>query len=130
MEVLSVPKTGFSFEKLGFDNYKDWVYYITLLLRKEGCWKVFQEEVEAIDLARREKREPATFEYDEEDVDKAEKALAFICMSIGNAQRVHVRGADTPGEAWVALRDAFKNKGNEDPTVLKMKFLRLQLEEG
>ena len=124
-ESIVYGKTSFSFEKLSFDNYKDWEFNMTMLLRKEGVWKVFQDEIKQILL-----EDGTSYRYPAEAEEKSEKALSLIAMSVDKAQRVHLKGADTPGEAWLALRNAFKNKGSEDPTVLKMKFNRIFMRDG
>lgn len=132
-EFVVGGKSGFSFEKLDFDNYKDWEFNVTMLLRKEGVWNVFQAEVSWLEEERdhtSEDEEVSEYKYSDSLEEKAEKALSIICMSVGKAQRVHVRGIDTPGAAWLALKYAFKNKGSEDPTVLKMKFNRSFMNEG
>lgn len=121
--AFSASKGAFAIEKLGFDNYRDWAYEMEHFLRKENCWKVFQPELAALD-------QKASYSYDTKTEEAAERAYAYICMAIEKAQRVYVRGTSTPGQAWRALERVYRNKGNDDPEVLKMRFLNLQLAEG
>lgn len=81
-----------SIEKLeGLTNYSTWKFAIKMLLTLEGLWQCVQGT--------------------HSDVNRDDRALARICLSLQPALYQYVRGCATAKEAWQKLADCFEDKG-------------------
>lgn len=88
-----------SIEKLrGRDNYLDWKFQMSALLKLDGLWYCVSGSPPAnLDAAAKARHE--------------EKALSKIILSLDKSTYPHVMQSKTALEAWNALEKAFEDKG-------------------
>lgn len=108
-----------NFEKLGNENYFTWKYRMEMLLKKEGVWRILSED-------RPSNLVPATLST---WIDKDEKAMALIGLSVLDNQLQHIRKAMSAKESWKALQDFHEQKTLVNTTTLMRKLWDLKLIE-
>src|SRR5260370_40810671 len=87
--------------KLIKDNYYDWKFSISLVLRKAkaNCWDVIQN-------AKRDKSGDRKVPKD--GVDKADEALTIIRLTLDPSQYKLVNQCENGAEAWYKLADHYE----------------------
>ena len=104
---------GVRMEKLSSDNYANWKFKVKMILIKEDLWDVVNETVAE--------------GSDEADIAKKKrKALATICLLVGDGQLVHVKDVEDPSRAWKALETYFERSTLGNRLFLRKKFLGMK----
>src|SRR5690349_11415352 len=108
MSVSTSTETFRTIEKLDENNYLDWVFKIQMILDEKdlmdivtGVEKRPEEPAEPVDTVEKKELLKDYKAYDK----RAKKALATICLSLGDSQIAHVRSCKTANEAWLKLKD-------------------------
>jgi hypothetical protein len=99
----SIPKLA------GAENYHDWKFTITMLLRRAKCWNIISETTEE------DKRDEAWKKA-------AEEALTSIGLTIQPSQYGHIWAAKDGTEAGKALADVYKKNSHTTHIALKQQF--------
>jgi hypothetical protein len=99
----SIPKL------IGAENYHNWKFTVTMLLRRAGCWNVVSETIEE------DKKDEAWKKA-------AEEALTYIGLTIQLSQYGHIRTARDGAEAWKALAKVYEKNSRATRIALKRQF--------
>lgn len=98
MASNDVSHVGINIEKLkGRQNYSDWKFQMTALLKLDGLWGYVTGQVVEPDQTVKTRQE--------------EKTLSKLILSLDKSTFPHVMQATTAREAWTALEKAFEDKG-------------------
>lgn len=108
-----------SFEKLSNENYFTWKYRMEMLLKKEMVWRTLSET----QPAATETTARATW------LEKDEKAMALIGLSVMDNQLQHIRNSKTAKESWDSLKSFHEQKTLVNKTTLMRKLWDLKLTE-
>lgn len=108
-----------SFEKLNNDNYFTWKYRTEMLLKKEKVWKTITETQPGATEAA------ALTNWLEKD----EKAMAIIGLSVADNQLQHIRNSTTAKESWTSLKSFHEQNTLVNTTTLMRKLWDLKLSE-
>lgn len=112
--------TKLSIEKLDNGNYFTWKYRIEMLLKKEGLWKILSQS-----------RPAATAPATELNswLEKDEKAMAIIGLSVMDNQLQHIRNMTSAMDSWKALQNFHEQKTLVNTTTLMRNLWDLKLNE-
>jgi hypothetical protein len=95
--------------KLDGQNYHDWKFAMSMVLRRAGCWEVVSTKTEES-------------KKDEAWTKAAEEALSYIGLTVMPNQYSHIRTATNGAEAWKALADVYEKNSRATRISLKRQF--------
>jgi hypothetical protein len=96
-----------SVPKLNGQNYHDWKFAISMVLRHSGCWDVITEKVTA---STRDAQS------------KAEEGLTSIGLTIEPSQYQYIRDCSDGIDAWKALKKVYEKNSRANRIALKRQF--------
>ena len=100
--------TKWSIEKFDGVNFHLWKFKMQMVLEEKGLYYCVQEGVEKNSNSA------------EKAADR--KALATICLALGDSQLMHVRNASCANEAWTKLEKNFEMTGLANAIFLRRRF--------
>jgi hypothetical protein len=103
--------------KLDGNNYHDWKFAISMVLRRAGCWDVLMIE------------KPVTRTSGEDWDKKAEESLTYIGLTISQNQYGYIRDSTDGPSAWKALADIYEKNSRATRISLKRQFYGYQHDE-
>jgi len=99
-----------SISRLNGDNYHDWKFAVSMLMRSRGCWNVVSGGIKKADA-------------DAADwTKKAEDGLTIIGLTVDPSQYVHIRDCTDGVAAWAALQGAYEKNSRATRISLKRQF--------
>lgn len=106
--LTSVPKLT------GIDNYYDWKFAISMVLRRAGCWEVVNGDT----------KQPTkdTTRSAEDWTEKSEQGLTAIGLTVDPSQYHYIRDASTGPDAWTKLSAVYEKKSRANRVALKRQF--------
>jgi hypothetical protein len=111
-----------SVPKLDGQNYHDWKFAISMVLRRAGCWEVVS--------GNGDKGNKPKTRSDDGKLEKweaaAEEGLTFIGLTIAPSQYGHIRDAADGPTAWKALADIYEKNSRATRISLKRQFYGFQ----
>jgi hypothetical protein len=130
-------------EKLTGSNYYTWKFKMQMILTREDLWAIVSgaevapgpeititsdkgESSTSITTATATAAATALAVWTKND----QKALATICLAIGDSELIHVRMCRTSAEAWIKLQTTFVQKGLSRQIYLRRQLYTLKLSEG
>ena len=104
-------------EKFKGENFHLWKFKMQMVLEEKDLWNIVKgDEVEPTD--------EGTTETQRRQFQKRErKALATICLSLGDEQLSLVRTATTAKEAWLKLENHYEVKSLANKLFLRKSIL-------
>jgi hypothetical protein len=100
-----------SITKLNGENYHDWKFAVSIVLRQKGCWKVTSGE-----------EEKPSGETEKSWEIKAEEGFTLIALTVEASQYTYIRDAKNGPEAWKALKDIYEKNSRSMRINLKRQF--------
>jgi ABC-type molybdate transport system ATPase subunit len=100
-----------SITKLNGENYHDWKFAVSIVLRQKGCWKVTSGE-----------EEKPSGEAEKSWEIKAEERFTLIALTVEASQYTYIRDAKNGPEAWKALKDIYEKNSRSMRINLKRQF--------
>src|SRR5437868_3780652 len=107
--------------KLNGQNYHDWKFAISMVLRRADAWEIVAGKKERPD-GRGNAATTAATEWDT----KADEALTIIGLTIGVDQYQYIRDATNGIEAWEALAKIYEKNSRANRIALKRQFYSYQ----
>jgi hypothetical protein len=96
--------------RLDGQNYHDWKFAVSMLMRAKGCWEV----VSGAAL----KPEGDTKDWER----KAEEGMTIIALTVQPNQYTYIRDCTSGPEAWKALQNAYERNSRATRIALKRQF--------
>ncbi|OBZ65918.1 hypothetical protein A0H81_14176 [Grifola frondosa] len=106
-----------SVPKLTADNYHDWKFAISMVLRRLSCWDVTTGKVDKSKLKTEELSDYAA---------KAEQALTAIGLTVDPSQYGYIRDSADGPAAWAALAGVYEKNSRANRIVLKRQFFNFR----
>ncbi len=108
-------------EKFKGENFHLWKFKMQMVLEEKDLWNIVKgDEVEPA--------EEGTTETQRRQFQKRErKALATICLSLGDEQLSLVRTATTAKEAWSKLKSHYEVKSLANKLFLRKKYFTMSM---
>jgi gag-polypeptide of LTR copia-type/Zinc knuckle len=100
--------------KLDGNNYHDWKFAISMVLRRAGCWDVLTKD------------KPATRSSGDDWEKKSEEALTYIGLTISQDQYSYIRDSSDGPSAWKALAEIYEKNSRATRISLKRQFYGYQ----
>jgi len=96
--------------KLDGNNYHDWKFAISMVLRRAGCWEIVGKE------------KPATRTSGDDWEKKSDELLTCIGLSIAPSQYGYIRECTDGPSAWKGLADVYEKDSRAMRISLKRQF--------
>ena len=111
-----------SVEKLeGAENWSTWKFQMKHLLLAKGLWNFVDGTAELTEDAD----DQAQAEYNQ----KMQKAFSTIVLAVSTKQLYLITSAESPQEAWEALRANFERDTLANKLFLKKQYFRTQMKD-
>lgn len=110
-------------EKFNGKNFHLWKFKMQMVLEDKDLWGIVAgDEVEPVE-------EGTTDTQRRQFQRRARKALATICLSLGDEQLALVRSATTAKEAWSKLEGHYEIKSLANKLFLRKKYFTMTMVE-
>ena len=121
---------GYQYELLKADNWMPWKRRMLAMFRDLGLEKYIAKDAKAPESA-----DPAKITQEETEAKKKwqdgdGKAHTRIELSIGNAEMIHISGANTASQMWEQLCIVKESKGRLGVLATRRALYRAMAEEG
>ena len=132
---ISTSATRYNIEPLKANNYSAWKEKMKMILIKEKNWRIvsgketkpkWMPPTSDPERAPTEEHLRAVEKWEE----KAEDAVASICLAIDSSQSVHVKNITDPMEIWKKLEEVYEPKTRTALNQLARRFHELKYREG
>ena len=121
---------GYQYELLKADNWMPWKRRMLVVFRDLGLEKYIVKDAKAPESADPAKITPEEIEAKKKWQDGDGKARTRIKLLIGNAEMIHISGANTASQMWEQLCMVKESKGRLGVLATRHALYRAMAEEG